>query len=100
MTRAGHLISFSAHTTRPLYPIADVNAKDVLGPLSLVLCPWSVVSCPKRQATGKRRWSWNNGQMTTDKGRLSHSPFTLHPSYFLSRVARRLLRATDLLQEL
>src|SRR5439155_1162133 len=50
-----------------------------------------------------RRWSRNNGQMTTDKGRLfSHSPFTLHPSPFIlsSRVARRLLRATDLLQEL
>src|SRR5947208_8903416 len=41
--------------------------------------------------------------MTTDKGRLfSHSPFILHPSYFIlpSRVARCLLGATDLLQEL
>src|SRR5437899_4557795 len=41
--------------------------------------------------------------MTPDTRRLfSHSPFTLHRSPFIlsSRVARRLLRATDLLQEL
>src|SRR5947207_10255049 len=84
-------------------------------PLSVVLCPLFLLHRPSPAAC-------RSGQLTTDQGprtnrtkdvffafTIHYSPFILHPSPFIlppsyfilpSRFARRLLGATDLLQEL
>src|SRR5207249_3539559 len=85
---------------------------------SFVSSSLSVVPAPSSFACGLSLRATDNGPRTKDqqdKGRLFRihyihyspfiihpSPFILHPSYFIlpSRVARRLLGATDLLQEL
>src|SRR6266571_3126946 len=62
---------------------------------SFVSSSLSVVPAPSSFACGLSLRATDNGPRTT-------SPFILHPSYFIlsSRVARCLLSATDLLEEL
>src|SRR5207249_11360659 len=79
---------------------------------SFVSSPLSVVPAPPSLACGLSPRATDNGPRTKDVFRIHHplfinssfiiapSPFILHPFILSSRVARRLLRATDLLQEL
>src|SRR5437016_6666499 len=75
---------------------------------SFVSSPLSVVPAPPSFACGRSLRATDNGPRTKDVFRIHHSlfiinsSFVIHPSPFilLSRIARRLLRATDLLEEL